>query len=122
MLPLEFRLKSKKDIERVFKNGKTVKSSFLFLKFCENNLDHSRIAFSVGLRYSKKAVKRNRAKRILREAAKTFLQEVKPGFDLVFFLDKNFNEDLRLEQTQKQMKKALTYAKLVKNSLNIKTN
>jgi ribonuclease P protein component len=113
MLPLKFRLKNKKDIERVFRKGKTVKSGFLFLKFAENELLDSRIAFSIGLRYSKKAVKRNRAKRILREAAKSFLKELKPGFDLVFFIDKNFRDDIELRDAKNQMKKTLLRADLI---------
>jgi ribonuclease P protein component len=114
MLPPESRLKSNKEIEKVFKNGKTVKNSFLFLKFAPNNSKQSRIAFSVGLRYSKKALKRNRAKRILREVARDFLKDIKPGYDLVFFLDKNFSKEPELEKTKIPMKKTLLAAGLIK--------
>ncbi|MDZ7611850.1 MAG: ribonuclease P protein component [Candidatus Moranbacteria bacterium] len=114
MLPAESRLKSKKDIEEVFRKGRTVKSSFLFLRYAHNNLEQTRIAFSVGLRYSKKAVSRNRAKRVLRESAREFLPEINPGYDLVFFLDKNFKDELMLSQTKEKMAKTLEQASLLK--------
>lgn len=118
MLPQEFRLKSNRDIEKVFKSGKTVRSSFLFLKFAPNSSgsQQSKIAFSIGLRYSKKAVKRNRAKRVLREAAKNFLKDIKPGYNLVFFLDKNFSQDLNLEEANVQMNKTLSAAGLLESN------
>jgi ribonuclease P protein component len=92
MLAKKYRLKNNSDISRVFRNGKTVRSSFLFLKFSPNNLENTRIAFSIGLNYSKKAPERNRMKRVLRVACYHCLNEIKSGFDLVFFLDKNFKE------------------------------
>jgi len=86
MLPQKWRLKSRQEVNIVFQNGKTVKSDFLLLRYRKNNLSHSRIAFSVGLKYSKSAVQRNYMKRVLREAVRSFLPQVKPGYDLVFFL------------------------------------
>ena len=93
MLPKKYRLKSKKEIDQLFKDGKAVRNSFLFLKYKENNLSNSRFAFSIGLKYSKNATERNRMKRILREALKTFIENIKPGFDGTFFLSNGLNPE-----------------------------
>jgi ribonuclease P protein component len=118
MLAKKYRLKSNSDISRVFRNGKTVKSSFLFLKFAPNDLETTRIAFSVGLNYSKKAPERNRMKRVLRVASYHYLNEIKPGFDLVFFLDKKFKETspkvVNSENSDKLVLENLQKADLIK--------
>ena len=69
-LARKYRL-SKKDIERVFKRGKTVKSSFLFIRFLENNLSYARVAAIVSSKILKKAVDRNRLKRIITETIRS---------------------------------------------------
>lgn len=43
----------------------------------------SRISFVVSTKISKKAVTRNRLKRLLRQATHTYLNQLKPGYDLV---------------------------------------
>ena len=81
MLPRVNRLKKKKDFERVFKRGKGFKEDFLFLKIISNNLKASRFGFVVGKKISKKAILRNKIKRILREQVRTKLPKIKTGFD-----------------------------------------
>lgn len=81
MLPKKNRLKKKKDFERVFKEGKGFKEDFLFLKLAKNNLNISRFGFAVGQKISKKAVLRNKIKRMLRELVKARLPKIKIGFD-----------------------------------------
>jgi len=114
MLSKQYKLKSNSDIARVFKNGKTVKSSFLFLRYRKSDLETSRIAFSIGLKYSKRAVDRNHAKRILRAAVVESVEKIKPGFDLVFYFDKNFQEKLLLKTTRPEVMSCLSKAMLLK--------
>ena len=117
MLPEKYRLKSKKEIDQLFKNGKAVRNSFLFLKYKENNIENSRFAFSIGLKYSKKAVERNKMKRILREAIRSLIKDVKPGIDGAFFLSNGSNPDKKkvsLEEAQIVIKGALEKANLLK--------
>jgi len=116
MLPKKYKLKSSLKIDRVFKNGKTVKSSFLFLKTSPAEEELPQIAVSIGLKYSKKAVERNRAKRILRQAVNEFVQEIKPGNNLVFFFEKNFQDSkqVNFENIKKVMKDCLISANLLK--------
>ncbi len=114
MLPKKHKLKSNSKITQVFKNGKTVKSSFLFLRYRANQSKKTKAAFSIGLKYSKKAVARNKAKRILREAMHQFTEQVSAGYDLVFYFDKNFKDEFSLKIAEENMKACLSQAKLLK--------
>ncbi len=108
------KLKSNSEISQVFKNGKTVKNSFLFLRYQFNNSNNPKIAFSIGLKYSKKAVIRNHAKRILRASADSLIDKIKPNCNLVFYLDKNFHKKLNFQETKKAMESCLFKANLLK--------
>jgi len=68
MLPKDNRLTQKKDIDFVFKNGKTTKSDFLIFKFLKNHLNKTRVGFIVSKKVSNKSTKRNLIKRRLRKA------------------------------------------------------
>lgn len=116
MLPEKNRLKSQKEIDQLFKDGKAVRNSFLFLKYKENNLKNSRFAFSVGLKYSKKAVERNKMKRVLREATRSLLQDIKPGYDNALFLSQGIapeKKKLVLKDIENVIKKLLEKANLL---------
>lgn len=67
----------------MFKNGKTVNGSFLFIKFKKNNLEMSRFGFIVGLKISKKAVERNKIKRLLSEVIRVNLKQIKNNYDII---------------------------------------
>lgn len=67
----EERLKSRKLIERLFVEGKRLKSSsmqMVFLQIDHNSDSLNQASFSVAKRRFKKAVDRNRIKRLIREA------------------------------------------------------
>lgn len=50
----------------------------------ENKLGLCRLGFSIGLKFSKKATLRNKARRRLSEAARALLPQIKPGYDFIF--------------------------------------
>lgn len=86
MLPQENRLKKEKDIEKVFKTGKSVFDPVCGFKFLPNNLPISRFSFMVGVKISKLAVKRNRLRRQIREIIHLNLSKIKTGFDFAFIV------------------------------------
>ena len=88
MLPRGNRLKKKKEIERVFREGKGCREDFLFLKLIKNNLKASRFAFVVSQKVAKKATLRNKIKRRLRTIFRIRLPEIKTGFDGVVVVQK----------------------------------
>ncbi len=83
MLPPAFRLRKKKDINRVFANRKNCKSGPLICKTALNDINAVRFCFVVSKRVSNKAVVRNRLKRRLRNAVAVLLPRAKGNFDCV---------------------------------------
>jgi len=84
MFKKEFRLRKQKDFENVFDKGFYFSDNFLSLKTAKNGLPISRFGFIVSKKVSKKAVRRNRVKRLLRESVRLTQKNIKPGFDAVF--------------------------------------
>lgn len=83
MLPFENRLIQKKDFQDVFRKGKFFSFGSFSIKFAKNGLKKTRIGVAVGLKFSQKAVERNRIKRQIREILKKKISDVRPGFDVV---------------------------------------
>jgi len=88
MLPKENRLPLRKELHRIQKEGKIFHFLFFSLLIAENNLSISRFGFIVSKKIHKRAVKRNRVKRLLRASVYSFLAKLKPGFDAVFLTRK----------------------------------
>jgi len=83
MLPPANRLKKEKEIKRALASKNSRKSGLLLCKTVPNSLPVSRFCFVVSRHVGSKAVVRNKLKRRLREAVKSFLPQIKPGFDCV---------------------------------------
>lgn len=108
MLLKQNRLTKKKDFENVFKKGQGAKSGFLLLKFIPNKLDHTRFAFVVSQKVSKKAVQRNKIKRYLREKVRLEMAKVKKGLDCVLVVFPGFT----IEGAEDSLNILLSKAKL----------
>ena len=70
------RISKTRDLQKVYRFGKTVHTSTLVIKFSANprlKANTLRAAFVVSKKVSKKAVERNRIKRALRETMRTNL-------------------------------------------------
>lgn len=113
MLAKKFRLKRKKDFEKVIEKGKHLIENFLILKTLKNNLESSRIGFVVGKKISKKATVRNKIKRRLREVTRANIAKIKPGYDLIFLAKKGIERESLLE-LKKVVKSLLGKAKIFK--------
>jgi ribonuclease P protein component len=92
MLPAKNRLVKRKDFEIVHRSGKFFSLSLLALKVCANGQAQTRVGLVVGIKFSKKAVERNRIKRQLREIVRLNLDKMKPGFDVVLIVKKTREE------------------------------
>ncbi len=85
MLKRECRLRKQKDFDRVFSaQGRFFAQGPLALKVVANGLPTSRVGFIVSNRVSKSAVRRNRTKRLLREAVRLSWERVRSGADIAF--------------------------------------
>lgn len=84
MLSKEFRLTKKKEIEEIYRKGKFKRKDALAIKYLKKNQKEGiKIAIVVSLKAEKKAVKRNKLKRHLREIIKKNLPKMQPGYVLV---------------------------------------
>ncbi|MBI4059079.1 ribonuclease P protein component [Candidatus Microgenomates bacterium] len=84
MLPSQYRLNEKRDFDRVLKKGLMEQTSLFGLGYLKltDNLP-SRFGLIVSKRISKRAVDRNRIKRILRESLRHLLEKMDKGFMVV---------------------------------------
>lgn len=113
MLPVKNRLKKREDFAQVFSKGAYAGYDGLSIKYAKNSEQSVRIGFPIGKNYSKKAVVRNRSRRILRKACSNFLIRLKPGFDIIVLIKPNY-QDIELEKIITELEKILLKANLLK--------
>jgi len=85
MLPKPYRLRRSADIRHVRHHGRRWHHPLLLLFTVANNQDTSRFAISVSKRVGN-AVVRNRARRRVREALRSRLSQLNPGWDCLFIV------------------------------------
>ena len=95
MYPAENRLRKTREIEKLFKTGKSFLTAIFYLKLAKNNLKQTRFAVVVGTKIHKRAVKRNLVKRRIRASLVELMPRLKPGFDVIIsartgIIDKTF--------------------------------
>ncbi len=73
----------RRDFERVYRTGSRARGARMTVAVCPNQLDRSRLGLSIGKRVWKSAVKRNRVRRVFREAFRLALPELPSGLDVV---------------------------------------
>jgi ribonuclease P protein component len=70
------------DFRRVFERRRSVSDAWLIVYACENGLPHARLGLSVSRKFGD-AVRRNRLRRLYREAFRLTKQQLPAGFDLI---------------------------------------
>ena len=70
------------DFRRAFERRRSVSDAWLIVYACENGLPYARLGLSVSRKYGN-AVKRNRLRRLYREAFRLSKHELPTGLDLV---------------------------------------
>lgn len=83
----KFRLTNPKDFKRVRRTGKSYAHPLIVLVASTNGLSHSRYGFTAG-RSVGNAVRRNRAKRRLRQLTNELTELIAPGWDVVLIARK----------------------------------
>ncbi len=80
--PKPFHLRTSRDFGRVYRSGRRARGSILLLVGAPNDLGHPRLGLSVSKKIWKHAVKRNRVRRVFREAFRLSSHDL-PAFDFV---------------------------------------
>ncbi len=81
-LPARLRITRQCDFKRAFAHGSRAADRRLCVWVAGNDLDHPRLGVTVGKRHGN-AVRRNRLKRVTREAFRLALDEFPPGVDII---------------------------------------
>lgn len=100
MLPLPYRLRLDKDIQRVLKSKAGAFDQVCGVKIAKNSLAISRFAVVVPNKVSKSAVRRNTLRRQYRDILYRWLPEMSPGFDVILLVSKPAVE---LDYTKKEL-------------------
>jgi ribonuclease P protein component len=77
------RLVHKNDFARAFREGRRARGATVAVVVCENGLELTRLGLSVGRAIWKSAVKRNRVRRIFREAFRLSYPDLPRGVDVI---------------------------------------
>jgi len=108
----KFRLTRSTDFQRVRRLGKSYAHPLIVLIALPNELDHqSRIGIAAG-RSVGNAVRRNRAKRLLRAAMQSYLSSLMSGWDLVLIARRPLAE-VKYQQAQNALESLLHRAGLL---------
>ena len=77
------RLSRERDIQRVLRQGSRARAACLLVAVVPNGLDYTRLGVSMGKRIDRSAVRRNRLRRIVREAFRLEYDELPQGLDVL---------------------------------------
>ncbi len=113
MLPLDNRIRKKKEFDKIFKEGIVSQSDSIIIKILKNDQKKTRFGFIVSKKVSPKATERNKIKRILREQIRIRLPEIKKGFDMVIISKKEALEK-NSKEIGREMEKMLVKSKVLK--------
>ncbi len=80
--PVHLRIAHRRDFQRAFTSGSRASDKRLRVWVTANGLDHPRFGISVGKKHGN-AVRRNRLKRVAREAFRLSLEEFPRGVDII---------------------------------------
>ena len=84
MLAREYRLPSTVKLTKSY----FFKTPLFSVKYSKNELTESRFGFLVRKTVDKRAVARNRIRRVFRSCIEELLLDIVPGYDMLFFLEK----------------------------------
>ncbi|MBE6036161.1 MAG: ribonuclease P protein component [Clostridiales bacterium] len=83
-------LRNKKDFTALYNKGKSVGGRYVVIFYRKNGLSFSRKAFLASKKVGN-AVKRNRARRLMKESCRMLEGSFKSGYDLIFIARNTIN-------------------------------
>jgi len=106
-------LRKKSDISSIYKKGKSVGDRYIVLFYRKNGLQKKRIAFLASKKVGN-AVKRNRARRLMKESYRHISNDLAEGYDYIF-IARNTIVDKKCADVKKSLESACRKAGIYKN-------
>ena len=106
----EFTIREQNDFNRVYNNGRSKGSKYVVVLYNKNKLPYSRVAFVASKKVGN-SVKRNRSRRLMREAYRSFRDKIVPGYDIIFVARNTIN-DCKYDDVSRAMFGAVRSAEL----------
>jgi len=82
------RLRKNEDFKRIYKNGKNYYNRNLIMYIMKNELEDTRIGFTVSKKIGNSVV-RNRVRRRIKEIVRKNFNNIKEGYDIILIPKKN---------------------------------
>lgn len=101
-------LRRKKDFTSIYNRGKSSASKYVVIFYKKNNLDYNRTAFLASKKVGK-SVKRNKARRLMKEIYRIYKDQLEIGYDIIFIARKNMESAsfVELEKTTERLLKRI---------------
>lgn len=99
----KYRLRNNEDFKMVYRKGKSYWNRNLGIYIMKNNLNNSRIGFSITKKFGNSVI-RNRTRRRIQEILRKKFDYIKEGYDIIIIPRKNV-----VDITHKQLESAILH-------------
>lgn len=105
-------LRNKKDFSSIYKHGKSFGDKYVVLFFKKNNLSYNRTAFLASKKVGN-SVKRNRARRLMKEAYRLSEIDLQNGYDFIIIARATIDNQ-KYKNVRKSLESVFRRAKVIK--------
>ena len=106
-------LRKDADFDNIYKRGKSVGDKYVVVFFIKNHRDINRTCFLASKKVGN-SVRRNRARRLLRESYRLFKDRLPVGYDVII-IARNTITGRKFQEVDKSIRRAFTRAGLLKD-------
>lgn len=108
-----YRLRTNMEFKQVYEDGKNYWNRNLILYVRKNNLDYSRVGYSITKKIGNSVV-RNKIRRRMKEIYRLNFDEIKDGYDFIFIPKRNI-VDISYREIESAMLHIMKLAKLLED-------
>lgn len=105
-------LRRKEDFSGIYNKGKSFGGKYVVVFYKKNNLNYNRTAFLASRKVGK-SVRRNKARRRMKESFREIEKNIKIGYDIIVIARSNIN-DANYREIKKSMESIFFKIKLMK--------